>query len=52
MGYQLIVDGLMGIKRTSAFQDAVKPKKRKTESIETHPNQTGGILLDDVPDNF
>ena len=49
-GYQLIIDGLMGVKRTSAMQDEVKPRKHKTKSIGTHPNQTGGIQLDDIPD--
>ncbi len=50
-GYQLIVDGLMGIKRTSAMLNEVKPKKRKAQSIEPHPNTTGGIAFDEVP-NF
>ena len=50
-GYQLIIDGLMGIKRTSVMQNEVKPKKHKTESLETHPSQTGGIQFDDIP-NF
>jgi single-stranded DNA-binding protein len=50
-GYQLIVDGLMGVKRTSAMQDEVKPRRHKTNSIETHPNQAGGVRFDDVP-NF
>jgi hypothetical protein len=48
-GYQLIVEGILGSKRTAAFQDEVKPRKHKTKSIETHPNQTGGVRFDDVP---
>ena len=48
-GYQLIIDGLMGIKRTAAFQDEVKPKPRQA-AIQPHENQSGGILLDDIPD--
>ncbi len=47
--YQLIVDGLMGVKRTSAMLNEVKPRKHKTKSIEMHPNQTGGVQFDDVP---
>ena len=50
-GYQLIVDGLMGVKRTSAMLNEVKPRKHKAKSIDTHPNQTGGIQFEDVP-NF
>ena len=49
-GYQLIIGGLMGVKRTSVMQDEVRPRKHKTKSIGTHPNQTGGIQLDDIPD--
>ena len=41
-GFQLIVDGILGSKRTAAFQDEVKPKKRQS-SIEPHPNQTGAV---------
>jgi hypothetical protein len=48
-GYQLIIDGLMGVKRTSAMQDEIKPRKLKTNDIETHPNQTGGVRFDDIP---
>jgi len=48
-GYQLIIDGLMGIKRTAAFQDEVKPKNRQA-AIQPHENQTGGVLLDEIPD--
>ena len=47
-GYQLIVEGLMGVKRTAAFQDEVKPTKRQTQQ---HPNQAGAVRFDDVP-NF
>jgi hypothetical protein len=50
-GYQLIVEGLMGVKRTAAFQDEVKPKKRNPEDAKPHPNQAGGIRFDEVP-NF
>ena len=50
-GYQLIVEGILGSKRTAAFQDEVKPRKHKSKSIETHPNQTGAVRFDDVP-NF
>jgi hypothetical protein len=49
-GYQLIIDGMMGNKRTAAFQDEVKPKKRHA-TIHPHENQTGAVRLDDVP-NF
>lgn len=49
-GYQLVVDGLMGVKRTSAMLNEVKPKKR-TADASPHPNRTGGIQYDDVP-NF
>ncbi len=41
-GYQLIVEGLMGSKRTAAFQDEVKPKKRES-TFEPHPNQAGAV---------
>jgi hypothetical protein len=47
-GYQQIIDGLMGVKRTAAFQDEVKPKKRE---VQAHENQTGAVRFDDVP-NF
>ena len=50
-GFQLIVDGLMGAKRTAAFQDEVKPKKRQAAAIQPHENQTGAVRLDDKP-NF
>jgi hypothetical protein len=49
-GYQLIIDGLMGIKRTAAYQDEVKPKKRQA-AIQPHENQTGAVRFDDIP-NF
>jgi len=45
-GYQLIVDGLMGVKCTSAMLDEVKPRKNKAEITELHPNQTGGVQFD------
>ena len=48
-GYQLIIDGLMGVKRTRAMLNEVKPRKKETKSFEIHPNQTGGIQFDDVP---
>ncbi len=48
-GYQLIVDGLMGVKRTSAMLNEVKPRKQKAEITELHPNQTGGVQFDEVP---
>ena len=41
-GYQLIVEGIMGVKRTTAFQDEVKPKKRES-TFEPHPNQAGAV---------
>jgi hypothetical protein len=47
-GYQLIVEGLMGSKRTAAFQNEVKPRKRTTKIIEPHPNQTGGFRFDEA----
>ncbi len=50
-GYQLIVDGLMGVKRTSAMLNEVKPRKHKVEITEPHPNQTGGVQFEDAP-NF
>ena len=49
-GYQLIVDGLMGVKRTSAMLNEVKPRKKEAKSFETHSNKSGGIQFDDVPD--
>lgn len=33
-GYQLIVDGILGIKRTAAYQEEVKPTKRKARGDE------------------
>ena len=47
-GYQLIIEGILGSKRTAAFQDEVKPKKRES-TFEPHPNQTGAVRFDDVP---
>ena len=49
-GHQLTVDGLMGVKRTSAMLNEVKPRKHKADSIGLHPNQSAGIQFDDVPD--
>jgi single-stranded DNA-binding protein len=48
-GYQLIVEGIMGSKRTAAYQNEVKPKKRQTAATQPHENQTGAVRLDDVP---
>ena len=47
-GYQLIVEGIMGAKRTAAYQNEVKPQKRQS-AIESHENQTGAVRLDDEP---
>lgn len=32
-GYQLIIDGLMGVKRTSAMLNEIKPKKHKASEF-------------------
>ena len=39
----------MGVKRTSAMLNEVKPRKKETNNLEVRPNHTGGIQFDDVP---
>ena len=44
-GYQIVLDGIAGVKSAKGVK-AIRPEK-----LEPHPNQTGGIQLDDIP-NF
>ena len=46
-GYQIVLDGIAGVKSAMG----VKAKPKDYEKPEPHPNQTGGIQFDDIP-NF
>ena len=51
-GYQIVLDGIAGVKSAKGVK--AKPKENSEsqgyEKPERHPNQTGGIQFDDIPD--
>ena len=50
-GYQIVLDGIAGVKSAKGVK--AKPKDnagpKDYEKQEPHPNQTGGIQFDDIP---
>ena len=50
-GYQIVLDGIAGVKSAKGVKAKPKDNSESKGYAEPHPNQTGGIQFDDVP-NF
>ena len=49
-GYQIVLDGIAGVKSAKGVKVRAKDKAEPKGYAEPHPNQTGGIQLDELPD--
>ena len=50
-GYQIVLDGIAGVKSAKGVKAKPKDNSESKGYAEQHPNQTGGIQFDDIP-NF